>query len=104
MRSRPLVSRVRLPLGPIGRRSRLVQHIFVLTLSGTSRRFDRIDDAIQFIADHDQAEPAADFVRYQLNVRYSNAEEIRACFATRGGCGRIPPIDRRLSGEWSCTG
>ena len=62
---------------------RLVQHIFVLTLSGTSRRFDRIDHAIRFIADHDQAEPASDFVRYELNVRYSNGDDIRANFATR---------------------
>ena len=62
---------------------RFVQHIFVLTLSGTSHRFDCIDDAIRFVAAHDQAEPAVDFVRYELNVRYSNGDEIRASFATR---------------------
>ena len=60
-----------------------MQYIFVLMLSGTSRRFDCIDDAIQFIADHDQAQPAVDFVRYELNVRYSNGDEIRANFAAR---------------------
>lgn len=62
---------------------RCVKCIFVLTLSGTSHRFDRIDDAISFIAGYDQAEPASDFVRYELNVRYSNGDEIRASFATR---------------------
>ena len=62
---------------------RFVQHIFVLTLSGTSHRFDCIDDAIRFVVDHDQAEPASDFVRYELNVRYSNGDDIRANFATR---------------------
>ena len=62
---------------------RFVQEIFVLTLSGTSRRFDCIDDAIRFIANHDQAEPVLDFVRYELNVRYSNGDEIRANFDTR---------------------
>ena len=62
---------------------RFVQHVFVLTLSGTSHQFDRVDDAIRFIADHDQAEPASDFVRYELNVRYSNGDDIRASFASR---------------------
>ena len=62
---------------------RSVQHVFVLTLSGTSHRFDRVDDAIRFIADHDQAEPTSDFVRYELNVRYSNGDDIRASFASR---------------------
>ena len=62
---------------------RFVQHVFVLTLSGTSHRFDRVDDAIRFIADHDQAASASDFVRYELNVRYSNGDDIRASFASR---------------------
>ena len=62
---------------------RFVQHIVVLTLSGTSHEFDRIDDAIRFIADHAEATPASDFVRYEITVRYSNRDEIRACFARR---------------------
>ena len=68
---------------------RFVQHIFVLTLSGTSHRFDCIDDAIRFVAGHDQAEPALDFVRYELNVRYSNGDDIRASFDTRENAVRF---------------
>ena len=55
----------------------------MLTLSGISREFEFIGDAIRFITDHDQAEPASDFVRYELNVRYSNGDEIRADFSRR---------------------
>lgn len=57
---------------------RFVQHVFVLTLSGNSHKFDFIKDAIRFITEHDQAEPASDFVRYELNIRYSDGDEIRA--------------------------
>lgn len=62
---------------------RFVQQVFVLTLSGSSREFDSIRDAIRFITEHDQAEPASDFVRYELNIRYSNGDEIRADFGRR---------------------
>lgn len=57
---------------------RFVQHVFVLTLSGNSHKFDFIKDAIRFVTEHDQAEPASDFVRYELNIRYSDGDEIRA--------------------------
>ena len=52
----------------------------MLTLSGTSHMFDSIDDAIRFVSDHDQATPAVDVVRYELNVRYSNKDEVRGTF------------------------
>lgn len=65
--------------------SRLVQDIFVLTLSGARHRFDCIGDAIRFINDYDQsqADPTVNFVRYELNVRYSNGDEIRANFSQK---------------------
>ncbi len=55
---------------------RRVEHIFVLTLSGTSRRFDSIEDAVRFVSEHDQSAPVSGFVRYELNIRYSNEDEI----------------------------
>ena len=73
----PFFDRLRECLG------RSVLQVFVLTLSGASHRFDRIHDAIQFIAHHDQAEPAPNFVRYELNVRYSNEDDIRATFSEK---------------------
>ncbi len=60
--------------------NRRVAHIFVLTLSGSSRRFDSIEDAVRFVSGHDQSAPAADFARYELNIRYSNEDEVRGIF------------------------
>ena len=71
---RPFLNTLRLCL------NRHVEHIFVLTLSGTRHRFDSIDDAIRFVSDHDQSAPASDFVRYELNIRYSNQDEVRGTF------------------------
>lgn len=60
--------------------SRRVKYIFVLTLSGTSYRFDSIKDAVRFVSEHDQSAPVSDFVRYELNIRYSNEDEVRGTF------------------------
>ena len=62
---------------------RSVQEISIVALSGASYKFGCIDDAVQFIVDHDQATPAANFVRYELTVRYSNGDEIQATFGAR---------------------
>ena len=63
--------------------ARVVERVVVLPLSGIVREFNRIDDAICFIADHDEAASATDFVRYELTVRYSNGDNIQGCFARR---------------------
>lgn len=60
--------------------NRRVKHIFVLTLSGTSYRFDSIKDAVRFVSEYDQSAPVSDFVRYELNIRYSNGDEVRGTF------------------------
>ena len=62
---------------------RFVKEVLVLALSGTSRSFARVSDAIRFVADHDQSAPVSDFVRYEFNVRYSNGDEIRARLDSR---------------------
>lgn len=63
--------------------NRLVEQIFVLTLSGNSHKFDFIEDAVRFISEYDESKPASDFLRYELNVRYSNGDEIRANYQER---------------------
>lgn len=63
--------------------NREIEHIFILTLSGASRSFDSIDKAVRFISEHDQSEPESCFVRYELNVRYSNGDEVRAKYSDR---------------------
>ena len=59
---------------------RRVKHIFVLPLSGASHRFDSIEEAVRFVSEHDRSAPDSVFVRYELNIRYSNGDEIRGTF------------------------
>ena len=63
---------------------RHVESIFVLPLSGTPSEFTRIDDAIRFISEYNRTEqvPGA-VVRYEVNVRYSNGDEMRGTFQER---------------------
>ena len=59
---------------------RHIECIFVLTLSGTSHRFDSTEDAVRFVSEYDQSVSASGFVRYELNIRYSNEDEVRGTF------------------------
>ena len=59
---------------------RRVECVFVLPLSGTSYRFDSIQDAVSYISNHDPSTASSEFVKYELNVRYSNGDEIRGTF------------------------
>ena len=59
---------------------RRVEYILVLPLYGSQHRFDTIDDAVQYISSHESAKPPLEFVKYELNVRYSNGDEIRGIF------------------------
>ena len=71
-------------LGILGRCiRRSVAHIFLLTLSGDSRQFASVADAVHFIVEHDQEAPVASFMRYELLVRYSNSDEVRGVFQER---------------------
>ena len=60
--------------------NRRVEYILVLTLSGISRQFRSVEDAVGFVSEHDQSIPASDFVRYELNIRYSNGNEVKGTF------------------------
>ena len=60
--------------------SRRIEQVFVLPLSGSPRRFDSIEDAVRYISTYNQSAPSEEFVRYELNVRYSNRDEIRGVF------------------------
>ena len=65
---------------------RRVQNVFVLTLSGASRAFDSIEDAVLFVSDHDESVSVSGFVRYELNIRYSNDDELRGVFCRKERC------------------
>ena len=60
-----------------------VVQISVLTLSGMFYDFVSVDRAVQFIASHDETEPARQFVRYEIVVRYSTGDEVRGHFQTK---------------------
>ena len=59
---------------------RRIESIFVLPLSGTSSTFSSVKDAVRFVSGYDQSTPASEFVYFELNIRYSNRDEIRGTF------------------------
>ena len=73
-----------------------VSEIFVLTLSGASRRFTTVRDAMLFVSKYDESTPQAGFVRYELNVRHTNGDEVRATFRDRDRVIEfLEPLDPR---------
>ena len=65
---------------------RRVRSVFVLALSGSSHAFDSIEDAVRFVSEYDESISVSGFVRYELNVRYSNGDEIRGAICREEGC------------------
>ena len=65
---------------------RRIQYIFIMTLSGTSREFDSIEDAVDFVSDFNEMNTESSFVRYELNVRFSNGDEVRGAFSEKERC------------------
>ena len=59
---------------------RHVEYVLVFPLYGGQHQFDTIRDAANYIANHDLSTPSLAFVKYELNVRYSNGDEIRGTF------------------------
>ena len=59
---------------------RRIEYILVLPLSGTPQHFDSIQSAVHFISNHDSSMPSLEFVKYELNIRYSNGDEVRGTF------------------------
>ena len=59
---------------------RRVEYVLVLPLTGTSHRFDTVEEAVRYISNYGQSTSSSDFVRYELNVRYSNGDEVRGVF------------------------
>ena len=62
---------------------RYVEYVMVLPLSGSQHRFATVQDAVLYIRNHDSSTPSLKFVKYELNVRYSNGDTIRGTFHTK---------------------
>lgn len=59
---------------------RTIKCVFVLMLSGTPRELNSIEDAVRYVERYDEKTPSRKFVRYELNVRYTNGDEVRGTF------------------------
>lgn len=63
--------------------TRAITSVHVLTLNGRSVELATIETAIKFIEQFDEAKPDGKFLRYEVNVRYSNDDEIRGTFESK---------------------
>ena len=63
--------------------SRRLEHVLVLALSKASREFVTVEDAVRFIQCYEEFAAVTSFDRYELQVRYSNGDEIRGAFASK---------------------
>lgn len=63
--------------------TRAIASVFVLALHGQAQELANVDSAIQFIERFDEAKAGGQFVRYEVNVRYSNTDEIRGTFTSK---------------------
>ena len=62
---------------------RSIVAVFVLTLHGQSRELPTLTAAIEFLNQHNQRDLTGSFVRYEINVRFSNGDEIRGQFQSK---------------------
>jgi hypothetical protein len=62
---------------------RAVECVFILPLHGDSHQLMSVSDAIKFLENYSEDESSPKFVRYELNVRYTNANEIRGQFNSK---------------------
>ena len=58
--------------------SRSVAEILVRPIFGTSSVFTTLEEAIYFISINDETIPVGEFTRYEIEVRYSNGDNINA--------------------------
>ncbi len=63
--------------------TRSVKSVLVLALHGKSCEVTTIDEAIRFVEHYDESGRPTDFVRYEVNVRYTNGDEIRGTFESK---------------------
>ena len=52
---------------------------------GRTSQFRFVEDAVGFVSEYEQSIPTSDFVRYELNIRYSNGDEVRGTFREKLG-------------------
>ncbi len=60
--------------------NRTIERVLILTLSGAPKQLESIHDAMRYVEEYDETTPVSAFVRYELNVRYTNGDEINGTF------------------------
>ncbi len=60
--------------------TRRITTVYVLPLHGAPRTLGHVAEAIAFIESFDESTPGKPFARYEIDVRYSNGDEIRGQF------------------------
>jgi hypothetical protein len=63
--------------------TRGVAWVRILALHGLPYQATTVDDAIRLISAHDEAAANFPFARYEVDVRYTNGDEIRGMFASK---------------------
>ncbi len=59
---------------------RQVTRVLVLPLFGQEHEFGTIADAVDFLAAYSEAEPPRTLCRYEIQIEYSNSDQIKASF------------------------
>jgi hypothetical protein len=63
--------------------TRSIERVFILTLHGGRCEAKSVDEAIKFIEDYEEDCEVNEFVRYEVNVRYNNGDEIAGRFEAK---------------------
>jgi hypothetical protein len=63
--------------------------VIVVALHGVSCETASIQEAIEFIEHHDEKSGVRQFCRYEVQIRYSNADEVRGSFTTKAEAVRF---------------
>ena len=65
--------------------TRTVATVYVLPLHGCPCEVSSVGEAMEFISEYDESISHSEFIRYEVQVRYANGDEIRGCFEDKGG-------------------
>lgn len=65
---------------------RTVTAVFVLALYGQPRTLASLESAVAYLETLAERDGTGPIVRYEVNVRYSNQDEIRGAFSSRAEC------------------
>ncbi len=60
--------------------TRTIQLVRILPLHGTATELGTVEEAIEFISSYSEATAAASFVKYEIEIRFSNGDKIQAEF------------------------